>query len=147
MARCHDIQNPISPIITPNFTGAYRELFKKVRGKQVDPGLTTSPSTRNSFIFGAVETKSASGDFVEAYTQMYVFLCALFKRYSTFATEVPSPLPGLITTGHKWLFYISWFDNTTGTFHIHGPVEIVECSTETYYGIFKIIDLLKRLRM
>ena len=122
-----------------------KELFKKVRGKQADSGVTTSPSSRNSFLFGSIETTSASGDSVEAYTQS-IFLCALLKRYSTFMTEVPPPLLGIITVGHQWLIYIPWLD-MTGTVHIHGPIEIVECSTRTYHGIFKTLDLLRRVRM
>ena len=66
---------------------------------------------------------------------MFVFLCVLFKKYSTLTNE----LPGLITVGHKWLLYISWMDGTTGMIQLHGPVEIVESSTKTYHGIFKII--------
>lgn len=45
------------------------------------------------------------------------------------------------------MLYISWFDNRTGTVHIHGPVETVECSTRTYYGTLQIIDLLRRVKM
>ena len=30
-------------------------------------------------------------------------------------------------------------DGTTGMIQLHGPVEIVESSTKTYHGIFKII--------
>lgn len=122
-------------------------LFQRVRRKETDPGVTTPPSSRNSFIFGVIETKSASGDYVEAFTQMCVFLCVLFKKYSTLTNEVPPPLPGLITVGHKWLLYVSWMDGTTGMIHVHGPVEIVESSTKTYQGIFKILDLLKRVRL
>ena len=49
---------------------------------------------------------------------MFVFLCVLFKKYSTLTNE----LPGLITVGHKWLllrfmdgWYYHWNDTRSRT--------------------------------
>lgn len=122
-----------------------KNCSKKSEESKPVQALRPLPHRGNLFPFGSIETKSALGDSVEAYTQS-IFLCALLKRYSTFMTEVPPPLLGIITVGHQWLIYIPWLD-MAGTVHIHGPIEIVECSTRTYHGIFKTPDLLRRVRM
>ena len=62
------------------------------------------------------------------------------SAHSERTTKLP-PLPGLITIGHKWMLYISWFDNRTGAVHIHGPVETMECVTALPQAVDRLHEL------
>ena len=39
------------------------------------------------------------------------------------------------------MLYISWFDNRTGTVHIHGPVETMECVTALPQAVDRLHEL------
>lgn len=122
-----------------------KEILQKIKGidPKIAPSVTTTPSSRNMLLFGALEAKPGSGDFVEAFTQMCLFLSAVHQKYIFLTGEAPPPLPGIIVIGHEWAIYISWLHDLK--VHIHGPIEVARASTRSYQGIFRILDLIGRL--
>ena len=55
------------------------------------------------------------------------------------------PIPGLIVRGHDWRFYLSWLPDANQPHAVIVSLPMLNTSTDTYFGIFKILNILRRL--
>ncbi|KAI9035299.1 uncharacterized protein KD926_003772 [Aspergillus affinis] len=121
-----------------------------------DPTIsqTTDPFTKRIAIFSGVEVKQSNGGKVEALAQLSIWLAAslekllqissLGERGNEHFTLLPTV--GWTVIGHDWHLYIVFRGLFEGQdrIYIDGPIESVAASTRSYYGIFKLMDLVHR---
>lgn len=153
-----------------------KETFKNFWNAFPDQTVsqTTDPFTKRVALFSGIEVKQSNGGNTEALVQLAIWLAAglekLHQLHNLHVEESDTcdllPSIGWTVIGHDWNLYIAFrgcFEgqdrivsrahtnsHTTLTFHwqyVDGPIESLCASTRTYYGIFKLIDLVHRLSL
>jgi hypothetical protein len=133
---------------------------------------TTDPFTKRVALFSGIEVKQSNGGNTEALVQLAIWLAAGLEKLSRLQglhgekpdSRVLLPAIGWTVIGHDWNLYIAFRscfegqDRIVSRSHwvfsylangswqyVDGPIESLSASTRTYYGIFKLIDLVRRL--
>ncbi|KAL3439937.1 hypothetical protein BJX65DRAFT_315282 [Aspergillus insuetus] len=116
---------------------------------------TTDPFTKRVALFSGIEVKQSNGGNTEALVQLAIWLAAGLEKLSRLQglhgeksdSRALLPAIGWTVIGHDWNLYIAFRGCFEGQdrIYVDGPVESLSASTRTYYGIFKLIDLVRRL--
>ncbi|KAJ5249497.1 hypothetical protein N7524_011813 [Penicillium chrysogenum] len=118
---------------------------------------TTDPFTKRVALFSGIEVKQSNGGKMEALAQLAIWLASGLEKLLELSNlqgkdaEHSSLLPtlGWTVVGHDWHLYIAFRGIFEGQerIYIDGPIESVAASTRSYYGIFKLMDLVHRASM
>ncbi|KAE8153589.1 hypothetical protein BDV25DRAFT_21724 [Aspergillus avenaceus] len=116
---------------------------------------TTDPFTKRVALFSGVEVKQSNGGGTEALVQLAIWLAAGLEKSSKLHNLRGDksgnlellPNIGWTVIGHDWNLYIAFRGLFEGQdrIYVDGPIESLGASTRTYYGIFKLVDLVQRL--
>ncbi|KAJ9634223.1 hypothetical protein H2199_009053 [Coniosporium tulheliwenetii] len=114
-----------------------------------------TPRTRFA-LEGGLEVKQAGGDNKEAQAQLSIWLAAGLEhmwRLGNSAKKEPypieslQPMVGCTIVGHDWHTHIAFkvTEDQRDKTRVIGPINLLVANTRDYYGIFKLIDLIKRV--
>jgi hypothetical protein len=134
---------------------------------------TTDAYTKRIALFSGLEVKQSNGGNTEALAQLSIWLTAglektrLLSALSGRSSVIDElrPMMGWTVIGHDWHTYIAFRaihegqdrvvgklspicelnQLTCGLKYVEGPIESLTASTRTYYGIFKLLDLISRV--
>ncbi|KNG84678.1 hypothetical protein ANOM_006987 [Aspergillus nomiae NRRL 13137] len=113
---------------------------------------TTDPFTKRVALFSGTEVKQSDGSSMEALVQLSIWLAAglekLLQLRNLQGQEFDLlPTVGWTVIGHEWNLYVAFRGCFEGQdrIYIDGPTEVLSATTRTYYGIFKLIDLVHRV--
>lgn len=110
-------------------------------------------STSRKILYMGCEVKAHGGSESEAQAQIFYWLGAgIIKKRVLFeqicATSRPMlPLLGATTIGHAWKCYIAFGigNNAGDPIQILGPLDTLDCSTTSWLGKFRLLQLLERI--
>ncbi|KAE8316672.1 hypothetical protein BDV41DRAFT_561966 [Aspergillus transmontanensis] len=113
---------------------------------------TTDPFTKRVALFSGVEVKQPDGSSMEALVQLSIWLSAGLEKLSQLRNLQGHefdllPTLGWTVMGHEWRLHFAFkgcFEGQEETY-LDGPTEILTATTRTFYGIFKLIDLVHRV--
>ncbi|KAK4962222.1 hypothetical protein LTR66_012763, partial [Elasticomyces elasticus] len=115
---------------------------------------TTDPFTKRVALFSGVEVKQSNGGKMEALAQLAIWLASGLEKLLQLSNPQGKdarhlsllPTLGWTVVGHDWHLYIAFRGSFDGQERIYldGPIESVAASTRSYYGVFKLIDLVHR---
>ncbi|KAL2818922.1 hypothetical protein BJX63DRAFT_47949 [Aspergillus granulosus] len=118
---------------------------------------TTDPFTKRVALFSGIVVKQSNGGNTEALVQLAIWLAAGLEKLSQLQglhgekSDSRELLPGIGWTviGHDWNLYIAFRGCFEGQdrIYVDGPIESLSASTRTYYGIFKLIELIHMLSL
>ena len=109
-------------------------------------------------MYAATEIKVPCGSRSEAQAQLFTWFQTGFTRLRKLLMKVghgtPSvdtrqqPLLGWTAIGEVWDMYMAIGDGNqeTDRIIIIGPFETCRCTTNTYYGAFKLLQLMERVK-
>lgn len=134
---------------------------------------TTDAYTKRIAFFSGLEVKQSNGGNTEALAQLSIWLTAGLEKTRLLGAlggqmsriDQLQPVIGWTVIGHDWHTYIAfravnegqdrvvskllpeWNTNELicGLKYVEGPIESLTASTRTYYGIFKLLDLICRV--
>jgi len=134
---------------------------------------TTDAYTKCIALFSGLEVKQSNGVNTEALAQLSIWLTAGLEKTrllgassgQTSRIDQLQPMIGWTVIGHDWHTYIAFRaihegqdrvvitllptcnhnELICGIKYVEGPIESLTASTRTYYGIFKILDLICRV--
>ncbi|KAL4885946.1 hypothetical protein BJY04DRAFT_119748 [Aspergillus karnatakaensis] len=134
------------------------EVYHNFRNTSPDETIsqTTDPFTQRVALFSGFAVKDSNGGNTEALVQLAIWLSAGLEKLSELQALSAKPdnselLPaiGWTVIGHDWKGYIVFRGCHEGKdrIYVDGPIESLSASTRTYYGIFKLINLFRKLAL
>ncbi|TKA79582.1 hypothetical protein B0A49_08194 [Cryomyces minteri] len=117
---------------------------------------TTDAFTKRVALFSGIEVKQSNGGNTEALAQLSIWLTAGLERIKLlgelngeqFPVDQLQPMIGWTVVGHDWHSYIAYKAIHEGQdrVYVEGPIETLAVSTRSYYGIFKLLGLINRVK-
>ncbi|KAK5020687.1 hypothetical protein LTR60_000298 [Cryomyces antarcticus] len=133
-------------------------VYEKVSlgGHGYNLSQTTDAFTKRVALFSGLEVKQSNGGNTEALAQLAIWLTAGLERTKLlgelngehFPVDQLQPMIGWTVVGHDWHSYIAYRALHEGQdrVYVEGPIETLAVSTRSYYGIFKLLDLINRVK-
>ena len=113
--------------------------------------------TSKLVLYSATEIKVAKGNESQAQAQLFTWFQAGITRLrkllnkignGTPTAQVTLPLLGWVVIGERWEFYmaIGEGNNEADPIIIVGPFRTCQCDTLTYFGAFRLLQLVERVK-
>ena len=104
-------------------------------------------------MLAGVEVKRDGGNGPEALAQLSMWLAAGITSLSRLRNcqkdHMPSqkrlPLMGWTVVGHRWETYIA-YEKEPHHVQIFGPIGSISADTSSYYGVFKLMDMIEKMK-
>ncbi|KAK4983149.1 hypothetical protein LTR50_007388 [Elasticomyces elasticus] len=120
---------------------------------------TTDAFTKRVALFSGTGVKWSNGGNAEALAQLSIWPTAGLERTKLFgelngeqfSVDQLQPMNGWTVVGHDWHSYIAYkaiheSQDRVIRRYVEGPIETLAVSTRSYYGIFKLLNLINRGR-
>ncbi|KAK3064660.1 hypothetical protein LTS18_005166 [Coniosporium uncinatum] len=131
----------------------YREI--SLDGLGIAISHTTDPYTKRTALFSGLEVKRPGGNIEEAEAQLSIWLAAGLEKTRRLAVSSKEqhtldqlqPGVGWTIVGQDWHTYIAYkvSENGREKTRVLGPIDALAANSRSYYGIFKVADLVKRV--